>query len=105
MPRLLVSLMALLAVGAVSTTVFAAGDGVPPTPAASPDTGQSREPVPGIRKNESLSDQLAEDKGVIKPPPTGDSEIHTTAPNPNPGTMPVIPPPGTPGGAESVQPK
>jgi hypothetical protein len=105
MPRLLVSIIALLAVGAVPATVLAAADGLPPRPVGSPEAGQPSEPVPGVKKDESLSDQLAEDKGVIKPPPTGDSEIHTTVPNPNPGRMPVIPPPGTPGGDESVQPK
>ena len=97
--------MAGLALGAVSSVAFAALDGAPPTLVASPEAGQPSEPVPGVKKDESLSKQLDEDKGVIKPPPTGDSEIHTTVPDPNPGTMRVIPPPGTPGGDESVQPK
>ncbi len=66
---------------------------------------QKSEPVPGINPNESLSDQLDKDKGVIAPPPVGDSEILTPAPDPDPGTTPVIPPPGTPGGDQSIEPK
>ena len=54
---------------------------------------------------ENLSEQLDRNKGVITPPPTGDADIYTDAPNPNPGTTPVIPPPGSPGGDQSIQPK
>ena len=53
----------------------------------------------------ALSEQLDENKGVIDPPPVGDAEIHAPAPEPLPGTTPVIPPPGTPGGDPSVVPK
>jgi hypothetical protein len=53
----------------------------------------------------NLSEQLDRSKGVIHPPPTGDAEIETTVPNPDSGTLKVIPPPGTPGGDESVEPK
>jgi len=66
---------------------------------------QKSEPVPGIDPNQSLSDQLDEGKGVINPPPVGDTEIQAPAPDPNPGTTPVIPPPGTPGGDQSIEPK
>lgn len=63
------------------------------------------EPVPGRDPDQSLSEQLDEDKGVITPPPVGDEEIHVPAPNPNPGTTPVIPPPGTAGGDPTIQPQ
>lgn len=63
------------------------------------------EPVPGIDPDRTLSEQLHEDKGVIKPPAVGDAEIHAPAPDPTPGTTPVIPPPGTPGGDPTVEPK
>ena len=53
----------------------------------------------------NLSEQLDRSKGVIHPPPTGDTGIETTVPNPDAGTLKVIPPPGTPGGDESVEPK
>jgi hypothetical protein len=63
------------------------------------------EPVPGVDPDQSLSEQLDESKGVIDPPPIGDAGIHVPAPDPTPGTTPVIPPPGTPGGDPTVQPK
>ena len=52
---------------------------------------------------QSLSDRLARSDGVICPPSNVDSEIK--APTPPGGPMPVIPPPGSPGGDPSVQPK
>ena len=51
----------------------------------------------------NLSDKLARSDGVICPPGRVDSEIH--APTPPGGTMPVIPPPGSPGGDPSLKPK
>ena len=66
---------------------------------------QKSEPVPGINPHESLSDQLDKGDGVIDPPPVGNSEIQAPAPDPDPGTTPVIPPPGTPGGDQSIEPK
>jgi hypothetical protein len=50
----------------------------------------------------TLSDKLAQSDGVICPPNI-DSDIR--APTPPGGPMPVIPPPGSPGGDQSVQPK
>jgi len=66
---------------------------------------QPSEPVPGIDEDQTLSEQLDENKGVIEPPPVGDAGIHAPAPDPLPGTTPVIPPPGTPGGDPRVVPK
>jgi hypothetical protein len=60
--------------------------------------------APNARKgDQSLSDHLAKSGGVICPPPGLDPEIK--APTPEAGVTPVIPPPGTPGGNPSVQPK
>lgn len=53
--------------------------------------------------NRDLSEKLAQSNGVICPPPHADSEIK--APTPPGGAMPVIPPPGSPGGDRSVRPK
>ena len=52
----------------------------------------------------SLSDKLARTDGVLCPPPTQDPDIRAPAPNLN-SNMPVIPPPGSPGGDPSVRPK
>lgn len=51
----------------------------------------------------SLSEKLARSNGVICPPEHVDPDIK--APTPHGGPMPVIPPPGSPGGNPSVQPK
>jgi hypothetical protein len=52
---------------------------------------------------QSLSDKLARSGGVICPPEHVDPEMKQ--PTPPTGPMPVIPPPGTPGGDQSIQPK
>ena len=51
----------------------------------------------------NLSDKLARSGGVICPLKNVDPEIRQ--PTPPGGAMPVIPPPGTPGGDQSIQPK
>ncbi|UFW50965.1 MULTISPECIES: hypothetical protein [Bradyrhizobium] len=69
-----------------------------PNRATAPDgttTGQAREP---------LGDKLAKSDGVICPPAGVDPEMHAPAPSTE-GSMPVIPPPGSPGGDQTVRPK
>jgi len=51
----------------------------------------------------NLSDKLAKSGGVICPPEHVDPEMRQ--PTPPGGAMPVIPPPGSPGGDQSIQPK
>jgi hypothetical protein len=63
----------------------------PTTPAVPPASG-------------TLSSDLNRSGGVIKPPTGIDPEIKQ-APPPTGATMPVIPPPGTPGGNPAVKPK
>jgi hypothetical protein len=59
--------------------------------------------APDGKAGDTLSDKLARTDGVICPP-TVDPEIK--APTPEHGNkMPVIPPPGGPGGDPNVQPK
>ncbi len=53
----------------------------------------------------TLSDKLEKSEGVIRPPETATPDITVPAPVPNPHTTPVIPPPGSPGGNQQVQPK
>jgi hypothetical protein len=76
-----------------------------PCAQGSATVGSNNEIVtPNARKgDQTLSDHLARSGGVICPPPGVDQEIK--APTPQGGPMPVIPPPGTPGGDQSVQPK
>ena len=57
----------------------------------------------GKGRSGDLSDKLAQSKGVICPPVTGDREMQVAPPAG--GKLKVIPPPGSPGGDPSVQPK
>jgi hypothetical protein len=57
-------------------------------------TGQRQEP---------LGDKLAKSDGVLCPPAGVDPAMR--APAPSGGNMPVIPPPGSPGGDPNVRPK
>ena len=61
---------------------------------------QARPPAPG-----TLSEQLSRSGGVIQPPPQVDRKIEAPTPDPGAQSMPVIPPPGTPGGDPTVKPK
>ena len=65
--------------------------------------------VPGARgpgapatTGENLSDKLARTDGVICP---SNEAPDMRLPTPDTGRTPVIPPPGSPGGDQSVQPK
>lgn len=59
--------------------------------------------LPAPRPGETLSDRLDRTDGVIPPARNLDPEM--TRPAPDTGTMPVIPPPGSPSGSSNVQPK
>ena len=85
----------------------------PPSPTRTTNCAPMREaPRPGVvvpegtttgQANEPLGDKLARSDGVLCPPAGVDPEMH--APAPDTGNMPVIPPPGSPGGDPSVRPK
>ena len=68
-----------------------------PTPAA------PKMPNETTGSGSSLSDKLAQSDGVLCPPNV-DPEIKAPTPQSG-GSMPVIPPPGSPGGNQNVQPK
>ena len=70
-------------------------------PPASPETAAPKDQSP----NAPLSKKLDKNDGVLKPPKGVDPEMHIEPPA-NPGSkMPIIVPPGEPGGDQSVQPK
>jgi hypothetical protein len=50
------------------------------------------------------SDRLERSDGVIRPPAGVDPQIQVPPPEPG-ARMPVIPPPGTPGGDRRIEPK
>jgi len=55
------------------------------------------------QSNEALGDKLARSDGTLCPPSNVDPQMR--APAPETGKMPVIPPPGSPGGDQNVRPK
>jgi hypothetical protein len=71
----------------------------------SPPTLMPLPPEQGEGSGSSLSDRLSESGGVIRPPRETDPQMKVPTPPTGPHSMPVIPPPGTPGGEPSPQPK
>ena len=60
--------------------------------------------LPPTRSGETLSNKLARDQGTLQPPKV-DPGIQAPLPSRTQDTMPVIRPPGTPGGNQTVVPK
>ena len=80
---------------------------MPPSSQVIPEKIEPKDPAAtgGVGSGPTLSDKLEATDGVIRPPGNIDPGITAPAPVPNPGTTPVIPPPGSPGGNQAVQPK
>jgi len=103
---------------ALSMTLSAAGAQAPPTPTTPPESTvppspsragdcarheQGGDGATTGQTGQALADKLAKSDGVLCPPSGVDPEIRVPAPDG--GKMPVIPPPGSPGGDPSVRPK
>ncbi len=79
-------------------------------PPPSPNTADCAPTTPngsGVtvgQSNEALGDRLAKSNGVLCPPSGVDPQMRAPTPD-NSGKMPVIPPPGSPGGDPNVRPK
>jgi hypothetical protein len=80
---------------------------MPPTDQVIPEKMKPEEPssTGTVGRGSTLSEKLEATEGVIRPPAKLDPEITAPAPVPNPRTTPIIPPPGSPGGDQSVVPK
>lgn len=101
MRRDLKLLFRAMSMSAVLGAVSAANAQAPAqTPAPSTPDNQQGQP-----SEKSLSKKLDESKGVLTPPHGVDPEIHQAPPANTGDKMPVIIPPGEPGGDQSVQPK
>lgn len=72
-------------------------------PAAARCEDQPTPPSDVSRQDGSLSNKLNATSGVIHPEESVDPGMQKTPPAT--GTMPVVPPPGTPGGKPDVVPK
>jgi hypothetical protein len=81
---------------------------VDPNACAQPDTrstvGKGGDAEMEKQGSSNLSDKLARSGGVICPPQQVDPDMKAPTPRGG-GNMPVIPPPGSPGGDPNVQPK
>jgi hypothetical protein len=76
----------------------------PPPPAPMPSPGERSEP-----RLETPAQPLVppgpSDRGVVRPPDVDPGIQAPAVPAPTPNTMPVIPPPGTPGGDQRTEPR
>lgn len=117
MKRVLI-LSTILAAG-LSTAALAQNPGVlnqqaPNMPAPSQMPAEKIEPDSNLSgtngpsetgSTKTLSEKLEQTDGVIRPPETATPDITVPAPVPNPGTTPVIRPPGSAGGMQQIDPK
>src|SRR2546423_189316 len=96
---------AFLLLGTFGTLAAQAQPAAPERPlrADCPPGAGPNSPSIGRDSSRTLSDQLAESKGVICPPSGVDPDMQQKPRDG--GTIKVIPPPGSPGGNPSVQPK
>lgn len=101
------SLACTLCVAAVLSAYAAPSNAEAPgdTSKATPAAGANDKTAETKPKDEPLSKKLDENDGVLKPPPGVDPGIHQAPPAHTGDQMPVIVPPGEPGGDQSVQPK
>jgi hypothetical protein len=100
---LLRPIFALTLVAAWSATSFAQ---TPAPPSAPENAKPEAAPTPGDKSSGvPLSKKLDENEGVLKPPHDIDPKMNRGAPAKTGDKMPVIIPPGEPGGDQSIQPK
>ena len=96
-PIFAAALMAVSSVTSFAQTPPSAPENAKPEAAPAPPEGKS--------PNEPLSKKLDDNEGVLKPPEGVDPKMNKGAPAKSGDKMPVIIPPGEPGGDQSVQPK
>lgn len=89
--------IAMLAVNGASRTSFAQSER---TPVPAPETQPPRS-----TPDEPLSRKLDKSEGVLTPPKSIDPKMNKDPPAKTGDKMPVIVPPGEPGGDPSIQPK
>jgi hypothetical protein len=76
----------------------------PNSPSPPPEQIRPANPKDGAGGSQTLSDKLSQQRGTLQPPAI-DPGIHKSPPQRGEGNMPVIPPPGSPGGNQQVVPK
>ena len=96
-------LFSLIVMSAISGDAYAQPAATPPSGATAPKDCPPGVSAEGQNSDRTLSDKLASSHGVLCPPAGVDPDIKQ--PPQSGGTIKVIPPPGSPGGDQSVQPK
>jgi hypothetical protein len=76
----------------------------PNAPNPPPEQIAPADRAPGATGDTSLSNKLSRSQGTLRPPAV-DPGINVPVPAQSQGTMPVIPPPGSPGGDQKIVPK
>ena len=97
-----------LVIGIVVTTarIAPAQERAPGSTMQKPEADAHKQSPSLPSTGETLSERLHRSDGVIKPPSGIDPGMQVAPKDPNAGSnMPVIPPPGSPGGDRSIQPK
>ena len=110
------AIISISLVAALGAGVASAASAQTPSAPGNPVQQQPRDPNMPAQQNTvpekmdstgsggTLSDKLQRSDGVITPPDVGSGMV-VRPPVPNPGTTPVIPPPGSPGGNPRLDPK
>ena len=86
-------------VGIATLVLLAGASGAAIAQTSAPGAGQSAPSTVQGGTGESLSSKLSRSGGVIAPKSDVDPGIRAQAPDPQPGSTPVIPPSATGGGA------
>jgi len=76
----------------------------PNAPNPPPEQIAPADRTPGATGDTSMSNRLSRSQGTLQPPAV-DPGINVPVPSQSQGNMPVIPPPGTPGGDQKIVPK
>ena len=95
-------LLALALAGAATGAIAQETQLPPDAPTECPPGTSANAPGLNDGSKGNLSDKLAASKGIICPPSV---DPHMQQRPPEGGAMKVIPPPGSPGGDQRVQPK
>lgn len=89
-------------------TLAASAQVIPPNPPSTQAVPEQQPSPPTPRRQqkpqEGQESNLSRSQGVLTPPRTGDPVVKTPDRSVAPST-PVIPPPGTPGGRQDIEPK
>jgi hypothetical protein len=95
----------IIATASAASAQTAPSTNCTPTQASPQGTITPNDSATTGKSNEQLGDKLAKSDGVLCPPSNVDPAMRAPAPHSDSSNTPVIPPPGSPGGDQSIRPK